>query len=192
MPVPLELAVYSHADVKQSKTIRGEEYMNRVSILTATTLSLMLLGISPPAKSQTLKQQLVGTWTFVSSTTKLPDGTPLWGSNPRGLVIFTDNGRYSSQLMRSDRPKFASNNRAQGTPEENKATVLGTISSFGTYSVNEANKTFTVRFEGSSYPNMEGTEQTRPFTITGDELRVTNPSPSVGGQPSQLVYKRAK
>ena len=94
--------------------------------------------------------------------------------------------------MRSDRPKFASNNRLQGTPEENKAGVHGTISSFGTYSVNEANKTYTIRFEGSSYPNVEGTESTRPFTIAGDELRVTNPAPTAGGPPSQLVYKRAK
>src|SRR5437667_11057947 len=100
--------------------------MTRASSLTITMLALVLLGIAAPAQAQSLKQQLVGTWTFVSSTTKLPDGSPAWGSNPKGLVIFTDNGRYSSQLMRSDRPNFASNNRAQGTPEENKATAQGT------------------------------------------------------------------
>ena len=171
--------------------------MRRLSTLTLATLSLLFLGIALPAsdavgQQKTLKGQLVGTWTFVSSTGKLPDGSPMWGSNPKGLLIFTDNGRYSSQLMRSDRPKFASNSRMQGTPDENKATAQGTISSFGTYSVNEANKTYTIRFEGSSYPNREGAEQTRPFTITGDELRVTNPAPSAGGPPSQLVYKRAK
>ena len=166
--------------------------MKRVGMIALTVMALMLLGLAVPAKAQALKQQLVGTWTFVSSTTKLPDGSPLWGSNPRGLLIFMENGRYSSQIMRSDRAKFASGNRATGTPEENKATVLGTISSFGTYTVDEAKKTFTVRFEGSTYPNMEGTEQTRPVTITGDELRITNPSPSVGGSSSQLVYKRAK
>jgi len=83
--------------------------------------------------------------------------------------------------MRSDRPKFASNNRATGTPDENKAVVQGVTSYFGTYSVNEANKTFTIKFEGSAYPNLEGTEQTRAFTIEGDQLMVTNPSPTVGG-----------
>src|SRR5262249_45909163 len=74
-------------------------------------LSLALLGISVPANSQALKQQLVGTWTFVSSTTKLPDGAPAWGTNPKGLLIFTQNGYYSSQIVRSDLPKFASNSR---------------------------------------------------------------------------------
>jgi Lipocalin-like domain len=161
-------------------------------ITTLPLLGLALLLGDALAQQTSLKEQLIGTWTFVSSTTKLPDGGPAWGSNPKGLVIFTENGRYSSQLVRSDRPKFAANSRAKGTPEENKAAVLGGIASFGTYTVDEANKTFTVRFEGSSYPNLEGTTQTRPFTITGDELKVTNPSPSLGGPASEITYKRAK
>jgi Lipocalin-like domain len=169
--------------------------MNRRHILSLsviTAVGVALLPGSALAQQKSLKDQLVGAWTFVSSETKLPDGSLAWGSNPKGLVIFTDNGRYSSHIMRSDRPKFASNNRATGTPDENKAAVQGALSGFGTYSVNEANKTFTVRFEGNSYPNQEGTEQTRACTIAGDELRVMNPSPTVGGPPSQLIYKRAK
>ena len=165
--------------------------MRGLGTLAASTLSLALLGIAVPANSQALRQQLVGTWTFVSSTTKLPDGTPAWGTNPKGLLIFTQNGYYSSQIVRSDLPKFASNSRAKGTPEENKAVVLGSISTFGTYTVDETKKTYTVKFEGSSFPNRVGTEQTRPFTIAGDELKVTNPATSVGGT-SEIVYKRAK
>jgi hypothetical protein len=52
-------------------------------------------------------------------------------------------------------------------------------------------KTYTLKFEGSSFPNRVGTEQTRPFTIAGGELKITNPSTSVGGS-SEMVYKRAK
>jgi hypothetical protein len=94
--------------------------------------------------------------------------------------------------MRSGRTKSAANNRLQGTADDNKAAAQGTISTYGTYSVDEAKKTYTLRIEGSSYPNWEGTEITRPVTITGDEMTVTNPSPSVGGPPSQLVFRRAK
>ena len=167
--------------------------MNSIPRISAITmLGLALIPGSAISQQSSLKEQLVGTWTFVSSTTKNADGSPLWVSNPKGLVIFTDNGRFSSHTMRGDRPKFASNNRAQGTPEENKAVAIGTISSFGTYTVDEANKTYVLRYEGSSYPNQEGTASTRPFTIAGDELKVTNPSPTVGGPPSQLVYRRAK
>jgi hypothetical protein len=169
--------------------------MNRRHILSLTVIAasgFALLPGSVLAQQKTLKEQLVGTWTFVSSTTKLADGSPAWGTNPKGLLIFTDNGRYSSHIMRSDRAKFKSNNRGQGTPDENKAMALGTISSFGTYTVNEANKTYTIRFEASSYPNQEGTEQVRSFTIAGDELRVTVPTPTLGGPPSEQVHRRAK
>jgi len=79
----------------------------------------------------------------------------------------------------------------QGTPDENKAAVHGSIATFGTYTVDETSKSFTVRFEASTYPNNTGTEQTRPFAITGDELKITNPASSAGGQ-TELTYKRAK
>jgi Lipocalin-like domain len=144
------------------------------------------------AQQKTLKEQLVGTWAFVSTTGKLADGTPAWGSGPKGLLIFTDNGRYSSIITRTGVPKFAAKNRMQGTPDENKAAVQGSIASFGTFMVDEANKSFTVRYEGSTYPNNEGAEQTRPFTITGDELKVINPASSSTGGQSELTYKRAK
>jgi hypothetical protein len=161
-----------------------------IAAVSAVALLTLLPG-QGAAQQKSLKEQLVGTWTFVSTTGKLQDGSPTWGANPKGLLIFTDNGRYSSTIVRADVPKFAAKNRLQGTPDENKAAVHGGISTFGTYTVNEANKTFSVNFEGSTYPNNTGTEQTRPFTITGDELKVINPASSAGGQ-TELIYKRAK
>jgi hypothetical protein len=169
--------------------------MNRRSIFSLsaiTALGLALLPGSTVAQQKTLKEQLVGTWSFVSSTSKVADGSPSWGANPKGLQVYAENGRFSSMAMRSDLPKFASNNRERGTPDENRAIVVGTNSRFGTYSVNEANKTVTIRIEGSSYPNEEGTETTRPITITGEELRYTNPAPTVGGPPTQLIWRRGK
>ena len=161
-----------------------------IVVMSALVLAVLLAG-DAAAQQKTLKEQLVGTRTFISTTGKLADGTPTWGSDPKGLLIFTDNGRYSSHIVRADVPKFAAKNRLQGTPDENKAAVHGSIGTFGTYTVNEANKSFTVRFEASSYPNNTGTEQTRPFTITGDELKMINPASSAGGE-TELVYKRAK
>ena len=169
--------------------------MNRRSILSIssmTVLGLALVSSGTVAQQKSLKDQLVGTWTFNSATTKRPDGSLQWGSNPKGLAIFADNGRFSESIMRSDRTKFAANNRLQGTPDDNKVTAQGTISTYGTYTVDEMKKTYTLRIEGSTYPNLEGTEITRPVTITGDEMTATNPTPTVGGPPSQLVWRRAK
>jgi hypothetical protein len=171
--------------------------MRRLSTLTLPILSMLILGPAMPAgdavaQQKSLKQQLVGTWTLVSTTTTRQDGSSQWGSNPKGLIVFTENGHFSSHTLRSDRPKFASNNRLTGTSDENKAAMHGAVSSFGTYSVDEAKKTYTLRIQGSSYPNLEGTESIRPFAIVGDELRVTNPAPTTGGPPSQQVSKRMK
>jgi Lipocalin-like domain len=162
------------------------------SITTLLFLGAASLGGDALGQQQGLGKQLVGTWTFVSTTSKAEGGGPMFGDNPKSLLVFTDNGRYSLTIMRSDVPKFAAKNRLKGTPEENKAAVAGVTTHFGKYSVNEADKTFTLQIEGSAYPNMVGTEQKRPFSISGDELKYTNPAPSSGGAPSQLVWKRVK
>ena len=116
----------------------------------------MLLPGSAVSQQKPLKDQLIGTWTFVSSTGKRLDGSPYWGSNPKGLLNFTENGQFSLQVMRSDRPKYAIRDPLKGTAEEYKATAEGTISHFGSYSVDEASKTLILRFEASSFPNIEG------------------------------------
>ncbi|HZC00366.1 MAG TPA: lipocalin-like domain-containing protein [Gammaproteobacteria bacterium] len=171
--------------------------MNRLRTLTLTTLALLFLGVALPSgdavgQQKTLKEQVVGTWTYVSVDTVHPDGSrvPLFGPNPQGIAIFDGNGRYALMTSRSGLPKFASNNRNEGTPEENKAVVQGSISHFGRYTVNEADKTITFHIETSTFPNWNGTEQKRPFTLTGDELKWTTAASSGGS--AEVVLKRAK
>ena len=74
--------------------------------------------------------------------------------------------------MRSvNRPPFKSNNRDTGTADENKETVQGTLSFFGTYTVDEAAKTIEVRVEGDSFSNNEGSRTRWPVVeITDDTL----------------------
>jgi Lipocalin-like domain len=169
--------------------------MQRCEVLglyMAASFAPFLFAESSFAQPKSLEEQLVGAWTIVSVSSKLPDGTLVWGDNPIGLIIFTSGGHYSTQLMRSDLPKYASNNRAKGTPEEYKAIAMGSVANFGGYSVDEANKTFTISYDGSTFPNRKGTKETRPFVIEGDQLRITNPAPSTGGETSLLIYRRAK
>ena len=170
--------------------------MNLRNIIGLSTIAFFVLAWllgDAFAQQKSLKDQLIGTWSFVSSTGKLADGSPTWGTDPRGSLILTENGRFSVQIMRNDRPKFASNNRMKGTPEEIKATVEGTISYFGTYEVDEAGKTLTYKIEGSSFSNWNGTDQKRPIvSLTYDELKYSNPAPSIGGPTTELMWKRTK
>ena len=70
----------------------------------------------------------------------------------------------------------------------------GTISYFGTYEVDEAGKTLTYKIEGASFPNWNGTDQKRPdiVSLTSDELKYSNPAPSIGGPTTELMWKRTK
>src|SRR4051812_42396843 len=105
--------------------------MNRRTVFTQSAILFMGLAFlsNSAMAQQNLKHQLVGTWTFVGSTGKGPDGGPIWGANPKGQLIFTSDGHYSSHILRSDVPKFASKSRLQGTPDENKTAVQGGIAS---------------------------------------------------------------
>jgi hypothetical protein len=100
----------------------------------------------------------VGTWTIVSITLE-KDGkkTDLFGPNPQGRLIRDADGHVAYMVTRADLPKFASNNRAAGTPEENKAVVQGSIFYFGRSSVNETDRTITTHTEVCSYPNWSST-----------------------------------
>ncbi len=112
-----------------------------------------------------MKDQLVGTWTLLLSDGVKADGThvPEFGPNPSGTLMFSPNGHYSLEVMRANLPKFASNDRDKPSTDESKAVAQGSIAHFGTYSVNDADKSFNFRIEASSFPNWSGTQQKRPI-----------------------------
>lgn len=170
----------------------GENVMGQVCKLTIGALGVLFFGLVLPvdtASAQTAKD-LVGTWTLVSSVTE-QGGTKTepYGPNAKGIMIVDANGRYVNVAMRAVLPKFASNNRATGTPEENEAIVGGSIAHFGTLSVNEAERAIILKIETSTFPNWTGTEQKWPITITGETLQVTVPAAS-GGGTATTVWKR--
>jgi hypothetical protein len=172
--------------------------MKRLSIryLSAiTALGLVLVPTSGNAQQKSLKDQLVGTWNITSVNVDRNDGTKVqpFGPNPKGVLTLTSDGHFTLVNTRPGRSKFASNNRLEGTPDENKATVQGVLAYFGTYTVNEGEKMFTLRIDASSFPNDEGTEQKRLITaLTGDEMKFTNPTGTLGGAPAVLTLTRAK
>jgi hypothetical protein len=166
--------------------------------LTLIATGLLVLGLALSGddaigqQEKINKTQLVGSWTLVSNTgSNQSPAAKNFGPND-GFATFEANGRFSIQLVRSDLPKFASNNRDTGTAEENKAVVQGSITYFGTYSVNEGDGALTLHIERSSFPNWNGIDQKRIIaTLNAEELKYTNPTASVGGT-AVLAWKRAK
>jgi Lipocalin-like domain len=163
--------------------------MNRIITLGAMALTI---GLCPPgaAMAQTAKD-LIGTWTNVSNVNIRQDGSrvDVFGPKGTGLAIFESNGRFAIVNINPDTPKFQSNNRAQGTPDENKAAVLGGIALYGTYEVSE--KIINFKVEGSTYPNWTGTDQKRTVSkFATDEFTWTLPA-SIGGT-AEVTWRRLK
>ena len=168
--------------------------MNWRGVITLSAIAALGFALVPAnAQQKTFKEQLVGTWTLVFHEIIARDGTKtaLFGANPKGLLIFDEGGRYVQIQVRPDRPKFKANNRLEGTPEENKSALVGGIGQFGTWSLNETDKSLILHEDGNiSYPNEEDTDQKRAVTLTADDLRVLI---ALGdGGKIELVYRRAK
>src|SRR6187402_2540374 len=105
------------------------------------------------------QEKLVGSWSLVSIDNIYPDNSRIhpYGENPKGLLIFDANGNYAIQILKAVRPKIASADKNNCTPEENAALVQGSNSHFGHYEVDEVHKTLVFKIESAFFPNWEGT-----------------------------------
>jgi hypothetical protein len=174
----------------------GGKIMNRRSVVSTCVVMALGLALVPNsviAQTKSLKDQLVGAWTLVSNETIASDGTrqQVLGSNPKGILIFDTNGHYAAVQVDPNRPHFKDDSRLVGTPEENRAVVVGTVASFGTWTVDEVGNVVIMHIEGNILPNDAGRESRRPFTLTGDVLKWTNPRGSTG-RTTEVVWKRAQ
>ncbi len=169
----------------------------RLGMLTATTVLALIMGGALPtgdavAQQKSLKEQLVGTWIYVSSTSTRADGSKTDRPDLKDIVIYTSDGHFAFVSLRTDLPKLASPDRARATAEEARAVVAGSIAYYGTYSINEVDKVLTAKLEGSTFANQIGTDQKRIITsLTADELKFTN-ARTAAGETLELVTKRAK
>jgi len=165
-----------------------------LSVAAAFTIMMTLAvpDVGAQQKAASSAEQLIGLWTLVSVKTD-HDGeiTEPYGPNPKGLYIFDRSGRYAVLQFSPNIPKFASNSRDKGTPEENKAVVLNSNAHFGTYTVNEKEGYYTSRAEAGTFPNWVGIEQKRSFSISDDVLTITNPRSSTGGA-SKIILRRVR
>src|ERR1700682_3935705 len=158
----------------------------------ALTLSAAAAAAQP---ANNLKDQIVGTWNFVVAEVTASDGKKSFpfGETPKGILIFTADGRFAQIHVAADAPKIASNNRLTGTAEEYAAIMRRSLSVFGTYTVDEDKKTVTYKIVSSSYPNWEGEAQTRTIDrLTADEFVNTNPGVAGGRGSASNFYRRAK
>jgi Lipocalin-like domain len=171
-----------------------EEPMKLITI-AASALALVTFCGETAAQSKSTKERLLGTWHFVVAEVTAPDGQKSFpfGPKPRGILIFTPEGDFAQIHIASEVPKIASGNRLAAAPEEYAGIMRGTIAQFGTYTVDEEKQTFTMKFTASTFPNWEGTLQTRSVDkLTDEEFINTNPQVGAGRGSAYNLYKRAR
>ena len=136
---------------------------------------------------------LEGTWEMDSAYEILADGTRVtnYGEHPAGLLMVDRDGRYTLQIFRRTRPKFASGDKTSGTSEEYREAVLGSSTHFGRARVDAAQGKLMFDVEAASYPNWEGKQQIRDYTYENGLLTYQVPASASGnGTIAYSIWRR--
>ncbi|HGL6714110.1 lipocalin-like domain-containing protein [Burkholderia contaminans] len=151
----------------------------------------MLLAASMIPGDASAAPSLAGTWTLVAADVQHPDGTigRDYGADPKGMLLIDAHGNYSLQIFKSERPRFASNDKATGTPDEFREAVLGSSTHYGTLTVDPAKHKLAFHIIDSSYPNWIGQTQTRTYQLKDGELSYRVP-PRANGDIPISVWRR--
>ena len=171
--------------------------MNRRATLAMATTGLLCLAVGLSAgdafaQQKSLKEQLVGTWTLVSSDQVRPDGAKLqqYGSDPKGINVFDANGRFFVMIASADNLQIASIGSKTNSDED--GLIVESIAYYGTYTVNEDVTVISLHLDASTFPNQVGTDQKRTITsLTANELKYSSPAAISGVQVHQ-VWMRAE
>ena len=144
-----------------------------------------LRGETAPATSDAAANPLVGNWRLRSYTAQNADGDTMHPltENPLGILSYDADGRMSVTLTQTDRPRFASDNAFQSAEAERAAAFDTYFSYCGTYIVHPDHVVHHI--ELCSFPNWNGTEQTRLYALEGDILTLR--TPPMPGKETNIV-----
>lgn len=160
--------------------------------LTGVMLAMLAgLGMRDMPEAAQPPFPLRGTWTLVAADKILPGGARArdYGEQPKGRLIVDADGRYSLQILKSERLRFTEDSKADGSSNEFKSAVMGSSTHYGTITIDDKAQQLVFSIEGSSFPNWEGTVQRRQYELEGDQLTYRVP-PRTDGSIPVSVWRR--
>ena len=115
------------------------------------------------APSAALRPALVGSWHLIQLEVPGPGGTTRRITDAKGSLIYTSTGQVSVQVM------YASTGDVPfaGAVQYAAAGYEGT---FGRYTIDEATRTVTHRYDGANVRTLIGADLPRRYEITGNRL----------------------
>jgi len=141
------------------------------------------------------REDLLGAWHLQSYTAE-SDGVvdePL-GPDPLGIIMYTDDGYMSAQLMRRGRPDYDKAVTDGGTPEQTATAATGYLCYSGPFTVDEEADVLSHHVEVSLLPNWVGGNQIRHARLRDDvlELRAELVSRRGASTTHVLTWRRAR
>ena len=128
-----------------------------IGVLVAMTVSLAASG--QITKNDSAREKLIGAWHLVHIDSPDPDGKSASGPQPEGMLIYTQDGHMSVQLMYPGSAETLSN----------EYVLKGYEASFGTFDVDEATHMVTHHVQGSITRDLlVGKDLPRKFEFTPD------------------------
>lgn len=156
--------------------------------MTATQSKDQVAELSTPVK---LRDAVLGAWELASYAIEDNPGNvttyPL-GRHPVGLIMYTEDGYMSAQLMRQDRSAVDLPEPAAESP-----FATGYLAYSGPFRVDEATGTLHHQVTVSLFPDWLGSTQLRCSRLEGDILTLsgTNTFPNGATSTHTLLWKRA-
>ncbi len=139
-----------------------------------------------------LTNRLAGTWKLISASSKALNGeynkTP-YGTDPTGLLTYTENGRVASVISYGGRRPLPITG---GTMEQQAEAFQSCLAYAGSYSLNGDKVTHHV--EVCSIQNYVNRDLVRDLKFEGDRLVLVTPPTSVNGkiQSIELTWQRVQ
>jgi hypothetical protein len=115
-----------------------------------------------------------------------------FGENTGGIIMYDASGYMAVQIIRNDRPAFASEDMFDAAPEELKTAFEGINSYFGRFEVDVKQGIVIHHVEAASLPNRHGSHQVRQYEFSGNRLILKTPPRLLNGQmlTGILIWER--
>ncbi|MHA1559467.1 MAG: lipocalin-like domain-containing protein [Alphaproteobacteria bacterium] len=119
--------------------------------------------------------KLLGTWKLARWYNEAADGTITepFGPDPVGFISYSHDGYMFAHLAITDRARYAANDMAAGTIDEDSAAMKSHVSYAGSYEIDGNHVVHHV--ELASFPNWTGTDQRRQIRFESGRLRLSAP-----------------
>ena len=169
--------------------------MNRRDVISALSLATFA---NAKTSGATVRKKFIGVWKLISGESKDEVTGKVrypWGTKPVGRLAYDDVGRVFAQLMNPGRRSIGgmANRGAAAaietaSAEDMREMLTGFNAYFGTFDVDEPNRTVIHHLQSALIPSWVGTDQRRRYEFSGsDQLIMLN----TASQASyRLVWQR--